>query len=145
MALPQTKVDATEARLAELTLPDGAAWANEARADALSRLRTMGLPGPRDEYWRFTRPDALNAPLAPEASLFAHQETMLFDGIDRLRVVFRDGVFDAEASDDLTAENLEIERLADLRRAAASLRRHLGVARPTATTVVAKRACHLLL
>ena len=113
MALPQTKVDATEARLAELTLPDGAAWANEARADALSRLRTMGLPGPRDEYWRFTRPDALNAPLAPEASLFAHQETMLFDGIDRLRVVFRDGIFDAEASDDLAAENLEIERLAD--------------------------------
>lgn len=113
MALPQTKLDATEARLAELTLPDGAVWANDARADALIRLRTMGLPGPRDEYWRFTRPDALNAPLAPEASLFAHQETMLFDGIDRLRVVFRDGIFDAEASDDLAAENLEIERLAD--------------------------------
>ena len=113
MALPQTKLDATEARLAELTLPDGAVWANDARADALIRLRTMGLPGPRDEYWRFTRPDALNAPLAPEASLFAHQETMLFDGIDRLRVVFRDGIFDAQASDDLAAENLEIERLAD--------------------------------
>lgn len=113
MALPQTKLDATEARLAELTLPDGAVWANDARADALIRLRTMGLPGPRDEYWRFTLPDALNAPLAPEASLFAHQETMLFDGIDRLRVVFRDGIFDAEASDDLAAENLEIERLAD--------------------------------
>ena len=113
MALPQAKLDATEARLAELTLPEGAAWANEARADALSRLQSMGLPGPRDEYWRFTRPDALNAPVAPAASLFLHKETMLFDSIDRLRVVFRDGVFDAEASDDLSAENLEIERLAD--------------------------------
>ena len=113
MALPQAKLDATEARLAELTLPEGAAWANEARADALSRLQSMGLPGPRDEYWRFTRPDALNAPVAPAASLFLHKETMLFDSIDRLRVVFRDGEFDAEASDDLFAENLEIERLAD--------------------------------
>ncbi|NNJ67818.1 MAG: Fe-S cluster assembly protein SufD [Boseongicola sp.] len=113
MALPQAKLDTTEARLARLDMPEGASWANSARQDALSRLRTMGLPGPRDEYWRFTRPDALNAPSAPGAAVFDPNETPLFNDIDRLRIVFRDGVFDAEASDDLSLENLEIERLSD--------------------------------
>ena len=113
MALPQAKLDTTEARLAHLSLPEGTGWANEARNDALSRLNAMGLPGPRDEYWRFTRPDALNAATAPGAAVFDAKETPLFSEIDRLRIVFRDGVFDAEQSDDLSLENLEIERLAD--------------------------------
>jgi Fe-S cluster assembly protein SufD len=113
MALPQAKTDATEARLAHLQMPDGAGWANDARADALSRLRAMGLPGARDEYWRFTRPDALNAPVAPGAAVFDAKETALFSDIDRLRIVFRDGVFDAEASDDFSHENLAIELLSD--------------------------------
>ena len=56
MALPQAKLDTTEARLAELTMPEGTGWADEARKNALLRLNAMGLPGPRDEYWRFTRP-----------------------------------------------------------------------------------------
>ncbi|MBT8412958.1 MAG: Fe-S cluster assembly protein SufD, partial [Boseongicola sp.] len=75
MALPQAKLDTTEARLARLDMPEGASWANSARQDALSRLRTMGLPGPRDEYWRFTRPDDLNAPFAPGAAVFDPNET----------------------------------------------------------------------
>lgn len=112
MALPQAKLDATEARLAPLRLPDGAAWARAAREDALSRLRAMGLPGPRDEYWRFTRPDDLNRPDAPPAALHPGDDKPLFSEIDRLKIVFRDGVFDAEASDDLSLEGIEIERLA---------------------------------
>lgn len=113
MALPQVKQDVTAARLEKLSLPSGAVWATKAREDALARLNAMGLPGPRDEYWRFTRPDALNAPEAPEAALFDMSgETPTFSGIDALQVVFRDGVFDAQASDDLSAEGLEIERLA---------------------------------
>ena len=113
MALPQAKLDTTEARLSQLTMPEGTGWADEARKDALSRLTAMGLPGPRDEYWRFTRPDALNTPTAPEAAVFDAKETPLFNDIDRLRIVFRDGLFDAEASDDLSLENVEVERLAD--------------------------------
>ena len=113
MALPQAKLDATEARLALLEMPDGASWANAARQDALTRLRTIGLPGARDEYWRFTRPDVLNAPVAPGAAVFDANETPLFSDIDRLVIVFRDGIFDADASDDLSLENLEIERLSD--------------------------------
>ena len=113
MALPQVKQDVTAARLEKLSLPSGAVWATKAREDALARLNAMGLPGPRDEYWRFTRPDSLNAPEAPEAALFDMSgEAPTFSGIDALQVVFRDGVFDAQASDDLSAEGLEIERLA---------------------------------
>jgi Fe-S cluster assembly protein SufD len=41
-------------------------------------------------------------------------EPPVFGDVDRLRIVFVDGVFDAEASDDLSMEGLEIERLADV-------------------------------
>jgi len=41
-------------------------------------------------------------------------EGLMFDGIDRLMVVFVDGVFDAEASDDLSMEGVTIERLANV-------------------------------
>lgn len=112
MALPQARMDATGARIAALDMPGGAAWAKAARADALARFRAMGLPGPRDEYWRFTKPDALNAPEAPEAAVFdTSGEAPLFGAINRLKIVFRDGIFDPEASDDLSLEGVEIERL----------------------------------
>ena len=45
--------------------------------------------------------------------MFKSDESPFFDGIDRLRVVFVDGVFDADASDNLTLEGVEIERLAE--------------------------------
>jgi Fe-S cluster assembly protein SufD len=114
MALVQAKIDATEARLEALEMPDGSAWATAARQDALLRFRQMGLPGPRDEYWRFTKPDGLNAPEAARAELFDAQEAPVFDSVDRLKIVFRDGVFDPEASDDFREEGLEIEHLADV-------------------------------
>jgi Fe-S cluster assembly protein SufD len=112
MALPQTKQDATDARLAGLTLPEGG-WSAPARHAALSRLTAMGLPGARDEYWKYTRPDLLTAPDAASAAVLDADETPLFDGMDRLRIVFVDGVFDAGASDDLTLEGVSIDRLAD--------------------------------
>lgn len=113
MALPQAKQDLTEARLAPLRRPDGAVWANKARDEALARFRAMGLPGPRDEYWRFTRPDTLNAVDAPEAALFEGDDNPAFCDLDRLSIVFRDGVYDAEASDPLELEGVELMRLAD--------------------------------
>jgi len=75
----------------------------------------MGLPGRRDEYWRFTDPAALNAPQAPEAALFAGEvEPQLFGAHDRLVVAFTDGVFDpARSSGDLSMEGIEIDRLAE--------------------------------
>jgi len=113
MALPQMKTDLTEARLAVATVPEGAAWGDAARKDALMRLRAMGLPTKRDEYWKYTDPSSLTAPDAPEAALFENDEGPLFADVDRVRIVFVDGVFDPEASDELAAEGVEIERLAD--------------------------------
>ncbi|MDD9977556.1 MAG: SufD family Fe-S cluster assembly protein [Boseongicola sp.] len=114
MALPKAKADATEARLANLTLPSGGAdWAQSARQDALSRLSAMGLPGARDEYWRFTRPDTLNSPAPEQAALFQNDEKPLFEEIERLKIVFRDGVLDRASSDDFELEGLEIETLGD--------------------------------
>jgi len=113
MALPQAKLDATEARLASVTRPDGAAWSNAARDAALARVREAGLPHRRDEYWKFTNPDTLVQAEAPEAALFDSGESPLYDTIDRLKIVFVDGVFDPEASDDLALEGLKIERLSE--------------------------------
>ncbi len=111
MARAELKQDATEARIAALTMPSGGKWATSVRADALARLRAMGLPARRDEYWRYTRPDTLTAQEAPTAALFDGKEPPVFDAVDRLRIVFVDGVFDAAASDDLSMSGVEIDRL----------------------------------
>jgi len=114
MAAPQAKMTANQERLAALSLPDGGTWATAARGAALDRLRAMGLPERRDEYWKFTRPDTLVQAEAPKAALFdTGDESDMFGGTDLLRIVFVDGVFDAEASDDLSLEGLRIERLAE--------------------------------
>ena len=107
MALAKLKMDTTDARLAGVVVPEGAAWSNDVRADALSRVSQMGLPTKRDEYWKYTDPASLTAPVAPKASLFINDEGPLFDAVDRVRIVFVDGVFDADASDDLVAEGVE--------------------------------------
>jgi Fe-S cluster assembly protein SufD len=117
MALPQkiiqAKHDATDVRLAQFDLPDGAAWITEARTAAVNRVKAMGLPHGRDEYWKFTKPDTLVQPEAPKAGIFDNDEGPLWDDTDRLKIVFVDGVFDAAASDDFSAEGLVIERLSD--------------------------------
>jgi Fe-S cluster assembly protein SufD len=111
MSLPQAKPDPTEARIAGLDLPR-TGWSASARADALARLRAMGVPQRRDEYWKFTRPDTLIQPDAPTAAVLVTDEPPMFSAFDRLKIVFVDGVFDPEASDDLDMEGVRIERLA---------------------------------
>ena len=60
MAMLQAKQDALTTRIAGLDLcRDG--WSAPARADALTRLSAMGLPGKRDEYWRYTDPVSLTS------------------------------------------------------------------------------------
>ncbi len=113
MALPEVKQTATEARLAALTMPD-AGCTRAAREDALARVLEMGLPNRRDEYWKYTRPDTLVAPAAMPAAVFVDDEPLVFDEFDRLKIVFIDGVFSAEESDDLTQEGVSIDRLEDI-------------------------------
>ena len=100
--------------LSDLALPVGGAWATAARIAALARVQAMGLPSKRDEYWRYTDPASLTDQATPHAAVFdPRDEAPVFDGIDRLRIVFVDGVFDAAASDDLALQGVEISRLAE--------------------------------
>ena len=119
MAIPKhklraSKAEATQAWLGARSLPESGAWARAAREAALERARTITLPGKRDEYWKYTDPKALTAD-APQAAavLEIADETAVFEAIDRVRLVFVDGVFDAAASDDPALAGVEIERLAE--------------------------------
>ncbi len=112
-ALLKSKQEAAASRLDGVQAPTDAGWSTHAREDALARVRSTGLPSRRDEYWKFTRPDRLTAAEGSEAALFLHEEAPVFGDHDRLKIVFVDGVFSAERSDDLTLEGLEISRLAD--------------------------------
>lgn len=116
MALPKLKSDLTEARLAGMTLPEGAAWAVEARKAALDRVVAMGLPTRRDEYWRYTDPTALSGAEVIPAALFDADEAPIFGAVDCVRIVFVDGVFDPARSDDLAETGVEIEFLRDIVR-----------------------------
>nr|MCU0802316.1 Fe-S cluster assembly protein SufD [Paracoccaceae bacterium] len=108
----QVKGDALAARIAGLTQAK-AGWLAQAQTAALARLMRMGLPHKRDEYWRYTDPATLVAARpAPAPQFDMGDERPVFDGMDRLKVVFVDGVFDADASDDLSLAGVEIERLA---------------------------------
>ena len=112
MAEAAVKQTPTDAMIATLDMPQGG-WSDAARRDALARVQTMGLPGRRDEYWKYTQPDTLVQAQALPAALRDGDDTVLFDTVDRLKIVFVDGVFDAEASDDLSLDGITIERLAD--------------------------------
>ncbi len=113
MALAQAKQTATEERLAALTMPD-AGCTRKAREAALARVCEMGLPGRRDEYWKYTQPDTLISAQAPAAALFQNDEAPMFNEFDRLKIVFIDGVFSPEESDELSMEGVTIDRLEDI-------------------------------
>ncbi|MFB9570740.1 hypothetical protein ACFFRS_27580, partial [Saccharopolyspora hordei] len=140
----QQKRDAAAALLDGRSLPESGAWASKARRAAETRLRDMGLPSKRDEYWRYTDPKRLIAAEAQVAALhIAEDETPAFDGIDQLKLVFVDGVFDAEASDPIELDGVEICQLADAARSdlhwardvygALDARAQMPVARPLAS------------
>ena len=98
--------------LETLDPPRGKEWVSKARDAALKRLQKMGLPGRRDEYWKYTRPDTLIQTKALKAALHKSDSSM-FNGIDRIRMVFVDGVYDSDASDSLDGEGIKIERLSE--------------------------------
>ncbi|MGQ0565769.1 MAG: SufB/SufD family protein [Gemmobacter sp.] len=111
MALAQARADLLAARIAGLEF-EAHGWSVPAREAALARLTAMGLPGKRDEYWRYTDPASLTAAVAAPAPVFdPADERPAFDGIEALRLVFVDGVFDVAASDDPALAGVEIERL----------------------------------
>ena len=113
MTLAPRIQEITTERLSNLVMPTGG-WSESARLAALDRVRTLGLPSNRDEYWKFTAPDTLTTAKVPPASLFLDvDESPVFGDIDRIKLVFVDGVFDADASDELGLDNVTIERLGE--------------------------------
>jgi Fe-S cluster assembly protein SufD len=93
--------------------PHGAKWANDIRLAALNRFNDQGAPNKRDEYWKYTNPQKLTSIPTEPAALFSNEELPMFDGVDRLKIVFVDGVFDKDQSDDLTLEGAIIETLSE--------------------------------
>ena len=115
--LMQQKRDAAAALLEGRALPEGGAWANAARKSAVARLQEMGLPSKRDEYWRYTDPRRLTEDALPGAKLRdTSDELPVFDALDRVKLVFVDGVFHAAASDPLELAGVEITPLSDAAR-----------------------------
>ncbi|MDE2788937.1 MAG: Fe-S cluster assembly protein SufD [Paracoccaceae bacterium] len=115
-----------DAILAAVDPKEGTGWHGLARRDALNRLRTMGLPVPRDEYWRFSGPGPLIWPIegtSPETTRPPVDCTMplhasaavrsVFQETDCLRMVFIDGVFSPDRSDDLVMANVDIVPLSE--------------------------------
>jgi Fe-S cluster assembly protein SufD len=83
------KAEALDGRLGALTLPEGGGWLRAAREDALGRLRAVGLPVKRDEYWRYTDPTPLTEAEARVPPGAAHERA--FDGVDAIRIVIEGG------------------------------------------------------
>ncbi|MEM6276002.1 MAG: Fe-S cluster assembly protein SufD, partial [Pseudomonadota bacterium] len=110
MALPKVKQELTDAVLSAPS-PEGGSWLTAAREAARTRLASLGMPVRRDEYWKFTNPEPWTG---PHAHATTTDVSHVFDGVKPLTLVFTDGVFDANASDDLTLEGVTIERLSEI-------------------------------
>ena len=111
MAAALEKASPAEGMLARAGSPEkGAVWAEAARDAARARFRAMGAPGRRDEYWRYTNPAPLtDATVRAEA--LAADEQPVFDEVDALRLVFVDGAFRADLSDEAAMDGVEIQPL----------------------------------
>jgi Fe-S cluster assembly protein SufD len=119
------KIEAAEAALSERPLPEGEArWARERREAARARLLKMGLPAKRDEYWKYTDPGRLTAPLRPAEAVEPGPAERLFGELEPAELVFVNGRFRADLSA-LSVPGVEIATLTD------ALRADLGWARET--------------
>jgi Fe-S cluster assembly protein SufD len=109
------KRKAAEALLHVLPLPGTeAGWAREARAAARTRLLEAGAPVKRDEYWKYTDPAALSAPVAAvDATAASPEMESQFGSVHPLRARFVNGRLRADLSDSLSQEGLAAVPLAD--------------------------------
>ena len=104
---------AAEAQLSALPQPAGeAGWAREARARARTRLLEAGAPIRRDEYWKYTDPAVLTAPMAlADAADAAPSQPMPFDAAKLARFV--NGRFRADLSAPLAGDGAAVATLTE--------------------------------
>src|SRR5690606_20921565 len=89
-----------EAMRSARPMPEGeAGWAREARARARARLLEAGAPAKRDEYWKYTDPTALTAPLRVVEAGEAAAAASPFEALDATVVRFVNGRRRADLSD----------------------------------------------
>lgn len=93
---------------------DEAGWARAVRERAEMTFLDAGAPTRRDEYWKFTDPSGLTAVPAPSAAVLEVDEAPMFDVVDRVTLVFVDGEFAPDLSDDPAAAGIECQPLADV-------------------------------
>lgn len=114
MAAPVKDPSLTDSLLARHAAPAKAAdWAEATRSDARARLLATGAPVRRDEYWRYTDPAPLTAPEATDCPPLEQEANPVFEDVDALRLVFVDGVFAPDLSDEAAMDNVEIQPLAE--------------------------------
>ena len=116
MAVAALKIEGAQALLAAHSVPAGeAGWARAVRERAAGRLNERGAPVRRDEYWRFSDPAPLTAPMSSVE--LVEGDDAVFEATDRVRLVFVDGVFAPDESDALELAGVEIHPLNEVLRA----------------------------
>jgi Fe-S cluster assembly protein SufD len=115
MMATDAKRKAAEALLHVLPLPGReAGWAREARAAARTRLLEAGAPARRDEYWKYTDPAGLTAPLAVVDPTDARPDfESQFGEVHPRRARFVNGHFRPDLSDDLGQDGLTVATLSE--------------------------------
>ena len=112
----EIKRTGAEQLLSALPLPEGEpGWVRAARAAARGRFLEAGAPAKRDEYWKYTDPSRLTAPLAllepaDAAPAFKSQ----FGDLQPRRACFVNGRFRPDLSDDLALDGLTALPLAEV-------------------------------
>ena len=112
MPRSEKKQGLTEERVNALPLCERG-WTAAARQDAKRRLLDTGLPTRRDEYWKYTRPDKLTAVVALPSVPHQDTESPIFDALDCIKIVFIDGIFSQELSDDLDVAGASLELISN--------------------------------
>jgi Fe-S cluster assembly protein SufD len=113
--LQDQKRKAAEALLSALPLPQGeAGWAREVRARARARLLEAGAPVRRDEYWKYTDPAPLTAPLRVATAEGEGAEVAdPFAAIDAASARFVNGRFRKDLSDLSAGSGVAVATLAE--------------------------------
>ena len=92
----------------------GGEFVHQVRAQAMKEFLDTGLPGPRDEYWKYTRLRIIEKRLfgLPEENAVGGSDIGI-ENLDAIRIVFVDGLYAPALSDESVFAENGIRLLAD--------------------------------